>query len=238
MRLGVNIDHAATLRQARRGSQPDPALAALSAEAAGADSIVAHLREDRRHIQDADVYLLRAAIKTRLNLEMSVADEIVAVARRIKPDQATLVPERRQELTTEGGLDAAGNLSKIKETVRVLSDSGIEVSLFIAPQKRQIDAAVKTGASIIEIHTGSYADARTPRMQNSRFKEIADAARYAAKRKLTVASGHGLDYVNVSRIARIPQIEELNIGYSIICRALFVGLDRAVREMRALIKRQ
>jgi pyridoxine 5-phosphate synthase len=234
-RLGVNIDHVATLREARRGLEPQPLFAALIAEASGADSIVAHLREDRRHIKDSDLYILKRAVKSRLNLEMSVAPDIVRIACEVKPDQATLVPERRQELTTEGGLDVAAKLQKIKKTVEKLEGAGIAVSLFIDPDKVQIDAARKSGAGIIELHTGCYADAKDIKSQERYFKQIESAARYAQKKGLLVNAGHGLDYYNVTRIARIKNIEELNIGYSIICRALFVGLARAVSEMKTLI---
>lgn len=237
MKLGVNIDHVATLRQARRGSQPDPAEAALICEASGADSIVCHLREDRRHINERDLYLLKKVIRTRLNLEMSAADEIVGIACDLKPDQATLVPERRQELTTEGGLDVCGNFRKLHSVCRKLSGCGIAVSLFIDPKKRQIDAAKKLGVEMVELHTGCYAEARSAARVEKCFRELADAARYAARSGLIVNAGHGLDYHNVSRMKRIARVEELNIGYSIICRALFVGLERAVRQMKALISR-
>jgi pyridoxine 5-phosphate synthase len=235
IKLGVNIDHIATLRQARRGIDPEPAYAALICEAAGADSIVCHLREDRRHINDADLHILRKVINTRLNLEMSVASEIVDIACAVLPDQATLVPEKRQELTTEGGLDVASNSSKVKNAVDKLESAGIEVSLFIDPDKRQIDAAKKTGAKIIELHTGRYADALDKRKENKYFKEIESAVTYGKKLGLAVNAGHGLDYFNVSRIAHIKGITELNIGYSIICRAVIVGLERAVKEMKILM---
>jgi pyridoxine 5-phosphate synthase len=233
-KLGVNIDHIASLRQLRRGHEPEPAFAALVCESNGADSIVVHLREDRRHINDADLVLLRRIVKTRLNLEMSASSDIVAIACKVKPDQATLVPEKRQELTTEGGLDVAENLKKVSRIVRKLENAGIEVSLFIDPQKKQIDAALNSGAKIIELHTGKYADAKNKKEKDRYFKEISSAVRYALKNKLVVNAGHGLDYTNTRRIAKIKGIEELNIGYSIICRAVFVGLAQAVREMKQL----
>ena len=236
VKLGVNIDHIATLRQARGGEVPDPVLAASVCEAAGADSIVIHLREDRRHIQEKDLYLLRQTVKTRLNLEMSAADEIVSIACKAKPDQATLVPEKRKELTTEGGLDVIANFRKIKEAVRRLSQAGIEVSLFIDPDKKQISKTKASGAKIIELHTGRYAEAQNPKEQNKYFKELESAARYAQSKNLRVNAGHGLNYSNVAKIAKISGIEELNIGYAIIARAVFAGLDEAVREMKELIQ--
>lgn len=233
--LGVNIDHVATLREVRHGIEPQPVFAALICEACGADSIVAHLREDRRHIKDKDLYLLRKAVKTSLNLEMSVAKDIVDIACKVRPDQATLVPERRKEITTEGGLDAISNFKKIKRVLSRLEGEGITVSLFIDPEKKQIDAAKALGANIIELHTGRYADAVSSRQQDNRFAELERAVRYARKKGLIVNAGHGLDYYNVGRVARIKGIEELNIGYSIVCRAVLVGLGRAVREMKVLI---
>jgi pyridoxine 5-phosphate synthase len=223
--LGVNIDHVATLREVRKGIEPEPVFAALICEANGADSIVAHLREDRRHIKERDLYILKEVVKTKLNLEMSVAPEIVEIACKVKPDQATLVPEKRQELTTEGGLDVLSKLEK----------QGILVSLFIDPDKRQIDASKKVGAGMIELHTGRYADARNEKEQDKYFKELETAVSYARGKNLIVNAGHGLNYYNVTRVARIKEIEELNIGYSIICRAILVGLERAVKEMRMLI---
>ena len=232
--LGVNIDHVASLRELRRGQEPDPVYAARVCEAAGAESIVVHLREDRRHIKDRDLLLLRKTVKTKLNLEMSLAQEIVTIACHVRPDQATLVPERRQELTTEGGLDVAGNLTRVRGTVAKLARAGIEVSLFIDPAKIQIDAARKSGARIIELHTGKYADAKNAAQREKYFRELKRAALHASHQRMVVNAGHGLDYNNVSRIAKIKGLHELNIGYSIICRALFVGLSQAVREMRAL----
>ena len=233
--LGVNIDHVATLREARRGIEPEPVFAALVCEAAGADSIVVHLREDRRHIKDRDLYLLKKAVKTKLNLEMSIAPDIVKIACEVKPEQATLVPEKRQELTTEGGLDVVNNFKKIKQVLEKLGKRAIAVSLFIDPEKRQIDAAEKVGAGIIELHTGRYADAEDKKEEDKYFKELERAAHYAKDKGLIVNAGHGLNYYNVARVAKIKGIEELNIGYSIICRAVLVGLERAVREMKMLI---
>jgi len=235
MRLGVNIDHIATLREARGGVEPEPAFGALLAESSGADAIVAHLREDRRHINDQDIFILKSIVKTRFNLEMSIAAEIVRIASRVKPDQATLVPEKRQELTTEGGLDCVSNQNKIKKVVQDLEKSGIEVSLFIDPVKRQIVAAKKTGARMIELHTGSYANAKTKTQENKRLGELKSAVDFAKKLKLRVFAGHGLNYNNVSRIAAIKGIEELNIGHSIISRSIFVGLGRAIIEIKELI---
>jgi pyridoxine 5-phosphate synthase len=233
--LGVNIDHVATLREARRGIEPEPVFAALVCEAAGADSIVVHLREDRRHIKDRDLYLLKKAVKTKLNLEMSIATDIVKIACEVKPEQATLVPEKRQELTTEGGLDVVNNFKKIKQVLEKLGKRAIAVSLFIDPEKRQIDAAEKVGAGIIELHTGRYADAEDKKEEDKYFKELERATHYAKDKGLIVNAGHGLNYYNVARVAKIKGIEELNIGYSIICRAVLVGLERAVREMKMLI---
>jgi pyridoxine 5-phosphate synthase len=234
-RLGVNIDHIATIREIRRGIEPEPVSAALICEAAGADSIVAHLREDRRHIKDGDLYIIKRAIKTKLNLEMSVADDIVAIACKVKPDQSTLVPEKRQELTTEGGLDVNSNLKRIEKVLNRLSKQNIEVSLFIDPDKNQIDASKKIGVNTIELHTGRYADAKTKKEQDKYFKELQTSANYAKEKGMRVCAGHGLNYYNVSRVAKINVIEELNIGYSIICRAALVGLERAVKEMKMLI---
>jgi pyridoxine 5-phosphate synthase len=234
MKLGVNIDHVATLRQLRKGIEPEPVFAALICEASGADSIVVHLREDRRHINEADLFILRKVVKTKLNLEMSIASEIVNIACKVKPDQATLVPERRQELTTEGGLDVAANFKRTKQVLKKLESHRIPVSLFIDPEKKQINAAKQAGANMVELHTGRYADAHNQKKEDKYFKELETAAHYAKKIGLVVNAGHGLNYYNVSRVARIEAIEELNIGYSIICRAVLVGLDRAVREMKRL----
>ena len=235
MKLGVNIDHIASLRELRRGRQPDPILAASICGRSGADSVVVHLRKDRRHIKDDDLFMLAKTIRKKLNLEMSIAPEIVNIACKVKPDQATLVPEKRQELTTEGGLDVKNNFKKIMHTVGKLKRRGISVSLFIDPERKQIDASKDAGAEIIEIHTGRYANAKNKKERDYSFKEIAAAARYAKSKGLEVAAGHGLDYQNVSRLKKIKELEELNIGYSIICRAVFIGLDKAVRGMKELI---
>lgn len=231
------MDHVATLRQARGGIVPDPIEAASICERAGADSIVAHLREDRRHIQDKDLVHLKRTVKTRLNLEMSINAEIVEIACRLKPEQATLVPEKRQELTTEGGLDVLAHQDKIKKVISRLQDQDIIVSLFIDPEKRQIEAAKKVGCQFIELHTGRYADSRTEATRKSHLKEIVDATNYALKMGLRVNAGHGLNYQNVSSIARIPGIEELNIGHSIVSYAVFVGLEQAVKQMIRLMKK-
>lgn len=233
--LGVNIDHVATLREVRCGIEPEPVFAALVVQAAGADSIVAHLREDRRHIKERDLYMLKEVIKIKFNLEMSTQGNIVDIACKLRPDQATLVPEKRQELTTEGGLNTVSNFKKIKQVVGKLEKNGISTSLFIDPDTRQIKAAKETGIEMIELHTGRYASARNQREQDRYFKEIERAVQYAKNIHLHVFAGHGLNYYNVTRIARIKGIEELNIGYSIVCRAVLVGLERAVKEMRALI---
>ncbi|MDD5166311.1 MAG: pyridoxine 5'-phosphate synthase [Candidatus Omnitrophica bacterium] len=234
-KLGVNIDHVATLREVRHGVEPEPVFAALVCESCGVDSIVVHLREDRRHIKERDLNLLRKVIKTRLNLEMSIAEKIVDIACTAKPDQATLVPEKRQELTTEGGLDIVANFTRVKKAIQRLKKEHIAVSLFIDPDKKQIDAAKKSGAEIIELHTGRYADAKNEKEQDKYFKELETAVSYARGKGLTVNAGHGLNYYNVTRVAKLKGIEELNIGYSVICRAVLVGLDRAVREMKILI---
>ena len=238
MKLGVNIDHIATLRQARRGENPDPVYAACICELAGCDSIVCHLREDRRHIQDRDVYVLKKVVKTRLNLEMALSEEIIKIALDVKPHQVTLVPEKREELTTEGGLDVIKNFEKIKSSVRKFQDSGIKVSLFIEPDERQIQASKETGADFIEIHTGRYAEARTEEDINRELDKIARATDYALSTGIRVNAGHGLDYHNTAPVCRIKGIEELNIGYSIIGRAVFVGLERAVKEMLEIVRRE
>ena len=235
-KLGVNIDHVATLRQARGGNLPDPVYAAFLAEQAGAQSIVAHLREDRRHIQDQDIKLLRQRIGTKLNLEMCIAPEILKIACSIRPYQATLVPEKRKELTTEGGLNVATNLKKIDSAIKRLKEFNIRVSLFIDPDKNQVNAAKKVGAKIIEFHTGRYALAKNPGQKEKFFNQLKHAVDYAQTQGLTVNAGHGLDYANVRKIAQIKGIEELNIGYSIICKALYVGLFAAVKEMQELIR--
>jgi pyridoxine 5-phosphate synthase len=235
MRLGVNIDHVATLREVRRAREPEPVLAALICEASGADSVVAHLREDRRHIKDRDVFLLKKAVRTRFNLEMSLDSEIVDIACRVRPDQATRVPGRREELTTEGGLDVVSRLRRVRQVVSRLSRRGIETSLFIDPERKQVEAAKKTGARMIELHTGRFAEARDRKEEDRYFREVEGAARFAGGLGLSVNAGHGLDYCNAARVAGVKEIEELNIGYSIICRAVLVGLAQAVKEMKKLI---
>lgn len=238
VKLGVNIDHIATLREARRSKEPEPVFAALLCEPAGADSIVVHLREDRRHIKERDLYILKQVVKTKLNLEMSVNDEIVQIACKVKPDQATLVPEKRLELTTEGGLDVLAHFGKIKQAVKKLASNGIEVSLFIDPDKQQIKASKETGAVKVELHTGCYAEAKSQKLKEKYLQELTMAAKFAKGQGLAVSAGHGLDYSNAAEVAAISQIEELNIGYSIVCRAVMVGLERAVREMKLLINKQ
>ncbi len=235
-RLGVNIDHVATVRQARGVLYPDPITAAGIVELAGADGIVCHLREDRRHIQDRDLRILREIIQTRLNLEMAATEEMIRIAVATKPDMVTLVPEKREELTTEGGLDVIKFFSPLKKSIQRLHKAGIAVSLFVDPKRDQIKASEEVGADIIEIHTGHYCDAETPWQEDEELKKILDAVAEAAHGNLRIAAGHGLNYVNVRRIAEIKEIEELNIGHSIIARALLVGLDRAVREMIELIR--
>jgi len=233
--LGVNIDHVATLRQARGTRYPEPIQAALVAEEAGADGITLHLREDRRHIQDRDVFMLKDILQTRMNLEMGVTDEMLGIACRVKPAYCCLVPEKRQELTTEGGLDVAGQLDKLRSAVARLSEAGIAVSLFIDADERQIDAAKTVAAPFIEIHTGCYADAETEAQQAEEFQRIKKGVEYAHSIGLKVNAGHGLHYHNVEPIAALPQIIELNIGHSIIARSLFTGLADAVRDMRQLL---
>jgi len=235
-KLGVNIDHVATLREVRGGLEPDPIRAALLCEKSGADSIVAHLREDRRHIKEKDLFGLIKVIKTHLNLEMSIASEIVDIALQVKPYQATLVPERRKELTTEGGLDVVLSFKKIKKALGTLKMSGIQVSLFINPELNQIDASLDAGAHIIELHTGNYANAKAISKQRAELERIKEATEYAIKKGFTVNAGHGLNYKNVKPIVRIEGINELNIGHSIVSYAVFVGIFEAVSKMRELIK--
>jgi len=232
--LSVNIDHIATIRQARRGVEPDPVAAAVLAELAGAEGIIAHLREDRRHVQDRDLRLLREVVQTRLNMEMAATDEMQRIARELKPDLSTLVPEKREELTTEGGLEVASRIDFMRSYIGRLKESGITVSLFVDPDERQIAASKKTGADWVEIHTGSYANARLEEDRDREFTKIAGAAKLAASLGLRVGAGHGLNYANVARIARIPEVRELNIGHSIISRAALVGIERAVKEMKQL----
>lgn len=235
MKLGVNIDHIASLRQLRKSNEPEPITAAAICEFAGADSIVVHLREDRRHINERDVSFLRSLVKTKLNLEMSINKEIVDIACNVAPHQVTLVPEKRKELTTEGGLDVISLKSKIKEVVRKFHSENISVSLFIEPNKNHIDISKDIGADFVELHTGSYANSKNEKEYKRNLSDIKGAAMYAEQIDIGVNAGHGLDYRNTASICKVKQIQELNIGYSIICRAVFVGLDEAVRQMRGLI---
>ncbi len=233
--LGVNIDHVATLRQARGTMYPEPVEAALLAEKAGADGITAHLREDRRHIQDRDIRLLRDMIHSRLNLEMAVTDEMVAIACRVRPDACCLVPEKREELTTEGGLDVLGHFDKVKAACQRLAEAGIEVSLFIDPDPDQIEAAYRVGAPVIELHTGHYADLKGAARLEA-LERLRKAARLGDSLGLQVNAGHGLNYHNVEAIVRIPEIVELNIGHAIVARAVITGLAEAVREMKRILR--
>ncbi|MBD0335920.1 MAG: pyridoxine 5'-phosphate synthase [Cyanobacteria bacterium Co-bin13] len=234
--LGVNIDHIATLRQARRTVEPDPVAAAVLAELAGADGITVHLREDRRHIQDRDVRLLRQTVRTHLNLEMAATDEMVAIALDIRPDYVTLVPERREEVTTEGGLNVAGQCDRMTQVVTALQTAGIPVSLFIDAEVEQIEAAVQTTAKFIELHTGRYAEAHSEAEQAHELGILRQGCEQARERGLRVNAGHGLTYWNTYPVACIEGMEELNIGHTIISRAALVGLERAVREMKQAIK--
>ncbi|TMO76959.1 pyridoxine 5'-phosphate synthase [Pseudoalteromonas aurantia] len=233
--LGVNVDHIATLRQARGTSYPDPVHAAAVAEHAGADGITIHLREDRRHIQDRDVYVMAKTIQTRMNLEIAVTDEMIDIALDVKPAYVCLVPEKREELTTEGGLDVLGNLQKITDATTKLTQAGIKVSLFIDADKAQIDAAKQTGATYIEIHTGAYADAETEGEQLAELARIREGVQYATALGIIVNAGHGLHYHNVKPIAQMPEIYELNIGHAIIARAAIDGLEKAIRDMKRLM---
>lgn len=234
--LGVNIDHIATLRQARGTRYPDPIQAALIAEQAGADGITAHLREDRRHIQDRDIYLLQDMLHTRLNLEMAVTEEMIAIAQKVKPFACCLVPEKRAELTTEGGLNVAGQLSIMQSACERLKSAGIEVSLFIDPDQEQIDAAVQAGAPVIELHTGRYADAENAAEQAEELERIRQAAYYAHTAGLQVNAGHGLNFHNVEAICAIPEIVELNIGHAIIAQAVLTGLAQTVSDLKQLMR--
>lgn len=234
--LGVNIDHVATVRQARRTIEPDPVWAASLAELGGADGITLHLREDRRHIQDRDLRVLKETVQVKLNLEMAADDEVTQIALDVRPDQATLVPEKREEVTTEGGLDVIGNRDRVRGCIDRLQAAGIEVSLFIDPDPRQIDAASELGVPAIELHTGRYADAASAPQQEQEYQTLAKAGAQAVEAGLLLHMGHGLTYRNVSRIAAIPDLGELNIGHSIVARAVMVGMVQAVREMKALLK--
>ena len=232
--LGINIDHVATLRQARRGRYPDPIHAALAAEMAGADSITLHLREDRRHIQDNDVRVLKGLLKTHMNLEMAVTDEMLSIAAEVRPEDCCLVPEKREEITTEGGLDVASQIPRLKDAAQTLAGHGVRVSLFIDPDPRQIEAAAEIGVPAIELHTGAYAE-RSGAHQATELERLHSGARLAAGLGIEVHAGHGLNYHNVQPVAAIRDIVELNIGHSIIARALFDGLPVAVREMKQLL---
>lgn len=234
--LGVNIDHVATIRQARRTIEPDPVAAAVLAELAGADGITVHLREDRRHIQDRDVRLLRQTVRTHLNLEMAATDEMVAIALDVRPDYVTLVPERREEVTTEGGLDVAGQLERMHYVVDTLQAANIPVSLFIDADDRQIQAAATVKAKFIELHTGSYAEAKDEQSQAKELAILKAGCEQAIASELRVNAGHGLTYWNVAPVAYLPGMEELNIGHTIISRAVLVGMERAVREMKQAIQ--
>ena len=236
LHLGVNIDHVATLRQARGTDYPDPVKAALIAEKSGADSITLHLREDRRHIRDRDVYALKEEMETHMNLEMAVTDEMLTIASDIAPSDCCLVPEKREELTTEGGLDVAGQLAKVTDACSRLAEKGIRVSLFIDPDEIQLDAAVRAGAPVVELHTGTYADAEGKEQQNE-LERVVSAAYYGQKVGLVVNAGHGLHYENVAPIASVPEIVELNIGHSIIAHSVFFGISQAVGEMKRLMNK-
>jgi pyridoxine 5-phosphate synthase len=235
-RLGVNIDHVATIRQARGGREPDPVWAAALAEMAGADGITVHLREDRRHIQDRDLRILRETTRTRLNLEAAVAPEIVQIALEVRPDQVTFVPERREELTTEGGLDVIRNADRVAEAIARCRAAGLAVSLFIDPDPAQVKISAELGAVAVELHTGRYADAVEGHARAVEFAALSRASEAAFTAGLALHAGHGLNYQNVFDVARLPEMAELNIGHSIVSRAIFVGFDRAVREMKSCIE--
>lgn len=236
IRLGVNIDHIATLRQARYTPYPQLLQAAAMAEQAGADSITAHLREDRRHIQDRDVELLREMLQTRLNFEMAVTSEMIGIATRLRPHSCCLVPEKRAELTTEGGLDVVARFDQVRPAVAALGAAGVEVSLFIDADLAQIEAAAKAGAPVVELHTGHYAEARDEAKRRRELARLAEAARHADALGLQVNAGHGLNYWNVEDICRLPEMSELNIGHAIVARAVFIGLERAVADMKATMR--
>lgn len=234
-RLNVNVDHVATLRQARRGDEPDPVAAAAQAELGGAGGIVVHLREDRRHVQERDLLLLRQTVRTKLNMEMAVTDEMVRIACETLPDVVTLVPEKRQEITTEGGLDVRGDTERIAAGIEKLKSSGLFVSIFIDPDPDQISASAQTGAHMVELHTGSYANARDETAMMMELDKIRKSTEDALSQRLRVSAGHGLNYVNVTAVSGIDGIEELNIGHSIISRAVFSGMEKAVRDMIKLL---
>ncbi len=235
-RLSVNVDHIATVRQARLGIEPDPVTAAMMAETAGADGITVHLREDRRHIQDRDLHILRKIVKTRLNLEMAATSEMVEAALEVKPDMVTLVPEKRQELTTEGGLDVKNNFDSLKKTVGMLRDAGISVNLFVDPSPDAVKACHRIGSSGLEIHTGRYAEARSVEARAAELKRVHDSATLSSRLGLKTHAGHGLDYRNIKEVAAIKEFEEFAIGFSIIARSLYTGIYEAVREMKRLIE--
>lgn len=235
-RLAVNVDHVATVRQARGINEPDPVLAAGIAELAGAEGIICHLREDRRHIHDRDLILLRQTVKTKLNMEMAAVKEMINTAGNVKPDIVTLVPERREELTTEGGLDVRSNLDYYERVVEQLKEKEIKISFFVDPDPDQIEVAKKAGADIVEIHTGHYSEAKSESEAQKRFERIVRAVEVASGLELDISAGHGLNYVNIKRFKFLPQIEEYSIGHSIVARSIFVGFDRAVRDMVALVK--
>jgi pyridoxine 5-phosphate synthase len=236
IRLGVNIDHVATVRQARRAAEPDPVAAAMLAILGGADAITIHLREDRRHIQDRDLQVLRQTVTSRLNLELAAVDEIVGIACAVKPDEATLVPEKREEVTTEGGLDVVANQQAVGEAVKRLAGAGMEVSLFIDPDPLQIETAKLLGAKAVEIQTARYSEARTHADRERELASLQESARFARQHGLQIHLGHGLNYTNVLPVCHIPGVEELNIGHSIVSRAVLVGIERAVREMKQVIR--
>ncbi len=235
-RLAVNIDHVATVRQARGINEPDPVMAAGIAELAGAECIICHLREDRRHIQDKDLYLLRETVKTKLNLEMAAVEEMGDIALKTKPDLVTLVPEKREELTTEGGLDVKANPDHYEAVVRQLKGNEIKISLFVDPESSQLEASREIGADIVELHTGHYSEARTEAESEERFQRIAEAVEAGVDFGLGISAGHGLNYFNVKRFKSLPQVEEYSIGHSIVARAVIVGFEKAVREMIELVK--
>ena len=233
--LGVNIDHVATVRQARRTIEPDPVWAAVLAELGGADGITLHVREDRRHVQDRDLRVLTETVQVKLNLEMAAEDEVTKLALDVRPTQATLVPEKREEITTEGGLDVVSNTDRVKACVERLKEAGIEVSLFIDPDERQIEASRQMGVDAVELHTGGYADAKTQEEQDREYDTLVKTGKFTLEQGLILHMGHGLTYRNVSRVAKIPGISEFNIGHSIVARAIMVGMEQAVREMKALV---
>jgi len=235
-RLGVNIDHVATLREARKIDYPDPLRASYLAERAGADSIVCHLREDRRHIQEADLYRLKETLKIKLNLEMALSDGIIRIALDVKPGQVTLVPEKRKELTTEGGLDVVSGKKRVKKVSEEFHKSGIGVSVFVDPDIKQLEASAESGVRMVELHTGRYANAGTKRARRKEFLALKESAKFAKSIGLKVFAGHGLHYENTAPLGTIAEIEEYNIGHSIIARAVFVGMGKAVREMKELIR--